>query len=279
MDDEKNIQSMYELASVFQFCEIFGSILQLPVFSAEQLELCIINSDKDPLFEEIIIKLLLRITNKTVNPNTWPKVLKPMIDDRYEQIFETNPFDIPTSTVEKDDFFALSVTTKLLILKALMEWNLEDNEEVLDSLKQNTESIHKLRPTPIGYDSKGNQYWYFGNSSDECTCRIYKELPSKISKYKTEVKGKWEVACTTIDELQILLQSLQNSTNENERKFLQILENELLPSLNNKIKLRERQKRRQVHQDVNTSNIITTTRSRKLRFAYDQATNEYEEEY
>jgi len=49
------------------------------------------------------------------------------------------------------------------------------------------------RPNPIGYDSKGYQYWYFGNSSEECTCRVYKEFPTKIDKYTSEMNAKWEV--------------------------------------------------------------------------------------
>ena len=89
----------------------------------------------------------------------WENVLSRRVRDCWKLSFDMNP-------IANASYKDLSLRAKILILKALCDWKLQDDPNILSFIESMDDaSLQTLRPKPIGQDDHGGVYWYFG---DEC---------------------------------------------------------------------------------------------------------------
>lgn len=164
----------------------------------------------------------------------------------------------------------LPVLTKVSILKALCEWQLDYCEQIQQHIAELKPSKIDgyLRREPIGKDSQGYYYWRL--DTNDKTARLYREKPStSYDKSGRLLPEKWETVSSNLKELKEFAESLKGTTDSDEKELLQIIENEMLPPLLEKERLKEQAAKRLAKQEVHglsLRNIITgTARTRRAR--------------
>jgi hypothetical protein len=80
----------------------------------------------------------------------WHRALKTRLDARGLEIWEVNP-------LKGKDYNTLHIGDRMLILEAVCEWGLEDDE----SARGNDADPEEMRTEPMGTDAEGNIYWSF----------------------------------------------------------------------------------------------------------------------
>jgi hypothetical protein len=144
----------------------------------------------------------------------------------------------------------LPVAWRVIVLKALMEWKFDKNNRVYDFCRKKYDG-DKGRILPIGYDTLGNAYWYFG----EEVGRLYVEEPPKVMEQKSskihgksnkkasletlsdggsivlEKKGSWYMLCSNIEEFKQTAEYLSSLNSEQEKELGEYISDNIVPNL------------------------------------------------
>jgi hypothetical protein len=245
------LRGCWEFACVLHFLELFRNALDLRDFSAEKLETAILEDGSYLI--DLHIRILKQISSrKPINRETWEKTLESKVKELTFYFDNVNPL--------KDcNYRRLPLKLKVSILKALCECMLDSSTYIRDVIKDDSMNTN-LRLSPLGRDKQGNRYWYLVIGGQPRLCKDYFQSSSQ--------PGKWETLATTLPELEMFAETFASSKNKDEVKlYIELTEN-IIPPLQIKEKNRKVQEKRLQKLDVDMSNIITTSRTRK-RVKYD----------
>ncbi|WAR01846.1 CECR2-like protein, partial [Mya arenaria] len=172
MDD---LRSWWEVPSIAHFCSLFRNAFNLTDFDIEDLEIGLVESEKEE-GSEFILDLLCRLLNgcyarKDISGANFDLYVKDIIKYKWEG--SDNPIK------EKTEFKELTLREKVELILAICEYRL-DTEDVVDQLKGLEGD--SMRVEPLGKDKDGALYWYFFG------IRLYKEDPAPKTEISREEK-------------------------------------------------------------------------------------------
>jgi len=229
------MRSSWEFIQIYNFLCLFRAQFSLPKtnFFSEDLENLFLSRNEDGLLVEIIMKLLKGLRFKGVNRSNWKKYLSEFGDllvVEYE-IFDENPLK------DGNNFWALPMKSKILIIQELCQCQMEDNEDIKTQLKSDEKgnNLDNYRVDPLGCDSNNYSYYYFEDS------RLYRE---KLSSKGKPINDTWEMVCSQLDEWEDFCSNLAKSKYSEDRKFARMLTEDILPFVTTKIQSKQRAERR-----------------------------------
>ncbi|XP_024976129.1 DDT domain-containing protein DDR4 isoform X2 [Cynara cardunculus var. scolymus] len=230
-----NIRSMWELASILNFLNVFRDLLNIKAeFSVEELETALISPNNT--LGEIHIPLLKAIppvTRMALGQNTWVTVLCRKLRDWWHWVSEGELPIVASHGAEIDAYNTLDPGVRVVILKALCDIRVEQDDirsYIDDSIKHGV-PLSAFRKERTGGDSHGVSYWY--EDDPNIGQRLYREIR------KVEVKkgkGKNE--------------KLFTSKNRTEASLGKKLKNDMLPEIEKVQKRKEKLLKKQHRQAI-----------------------------
>ncbi|KAI3820802.1 hypothetical protein L1987_08350 [Smallanthus sonchifolius] len=243
-----NIRSMWELASVLNFLNVFRPLLNIKAeFSVEELETAIISPNNT--LGEIHIPLLKAIppvTRMALGQNTWVTVLCRKLRDWWHWVSEGELPIVASHGTEIDTYKTLDPAVRVVILKALCDIRVEQDDirsYIDDSIKHGV-PLSAFRKERTGGDSHGVSYWY--EDDPIIGQRLYREI-RKVEVKKGKGKNvhsfssyQWETVSTNLDEFQDVSEKLFSSKNRMEASLGKKLKNDMLPEIEKVQKKKEK---------------------------------------
>ncbi|XP_076891516.1 DDT domain-containing protein DDR4-like isoform X2 [Bidens hawaiensis] len=243
-----NIRSMWELASVLNFLNVFRPLLNIKAeFSVEELETALITPNNT--LGEIHIPLLKAIppvTRMALGQNTWVIVLCRKLRDWWHWVSEGELPIVASHGTEIETYKNLDPGVRVVILKALCDIRVEQDDirsYIDDSIKHGV-PLSAFRKERTGGDSRGVSFWYEGDPI--IGQRLYREI-RKVEVKKGKGKNvhsfssyEWETVATKLDEFQDVSEKLFSSKNRMEASLGKKLKNDMLPEIEKVQKKKER---------------------------------------
>ncbi|VFR01255.1 unnamed protein product [Cuscuta campestris] len=272
------LRSMWELASVLNFFNVFRHFLNIKVeFSVEEFETALIRPNSTLASIHIpLLKAIPPITRVALGHDTWVTVMCRKLRDWWHWVAEGELPIVASHGTEVDVYSALDPAVRVVILKALCDIRVEQEDirnYIDESLKQGA-PLSAFRKERIGGDSHGISYWY--EDDPIIGHRLYREIR------KVEVKkGKgqnvqpiphscyqWETVATNFDEFQDVSEKLFASSNRTDVSVGKKLKNNMLPEIEKVYKRKERLLKKQHREALLLDNMMNTnglTAGRSLR--------------
>ncbi|KAK9080470.1 hypothetical protein SSX86_000228 [Deinandra increscens subsp. villosa] len=243
-----NIRSMWELASVLNFLNVFRPLLNIKAeFSVEELETALISPNNT--LGEIHIPLLKAIppvTRMALGQNTWVTVLCRKLRDWWHWVSEGELPIVASHGTEIDTYKTLDPGVRVVILKALCDIRVEQDDirSYIDDSIKNGVPLSAFRKERTGGDSHGVSYWY--EDDPIIGQRLYREI-RKVEVKKGKGKNvhsfssyQWETVATNLDEFQDVSEKLFSSKNRTEASLGKKLKNDMLPEIEKVQKKKEK---------------------------------------
>lgn len=261
-----NIRSMWELASILDFLNVFRPLLNIKAeFSVEEFETALITPNNTLADIHIpLLRAIPPITRMALGQNTWITVLCRKLRDWWHWVAEGELPIVASHGAEIEAYNALDPGVRVLILKALCDIRVEQEDihnYIDNSVKQGVQ-ISTFRKERIGGDSRGIFYWYEDDSV--IGQRLYREI-RKIEVKKGKGKTvqpissscyEWETVATNLDEFQEVSEKLLASKNRTEASVGKKLYNDMLPEIEKVHKKREKLLKKQHRQALLLDNMM-----------------------
>lgn len=259
-----NIRSMWELASILNFLNVFRPLLNIKAeFSVEELETALISPNNT--LGEIHIPLLKAIppvTRMALGQNTWVTVLCRKLRDWWHWVSEGELPIVASHGAEIDAYNTLDPGVRVVILKALCDIRVEQDDirsYIDDSIKHGV-PLSAFRKERTGGDSYGVSYWY--EDDPIIGQRLYREI-RKVEVKKGKGKNvqsvpsyQWETVSTNLDEFQDVSEKLFSSKNRTEASLGKKLKNDMLPEIEKVQKRKEKLLKKQHRQAILLDGMI-----------------------
>ncbi|KAJ0920306.1 putative transcription factor & chromatin remodeling DDT family [Helianthus annuus] len=243
-----NIRSMWELASILNFLNVFRPLLNIKAeFSVEELETALITPNNT--LGEIHIPLLKAIppvTRMALGQNTWVTVLCRKLRDWWHWVSEGELPIVASHGTEIETYKTLDPGVRVVILKALCDIRVEQDDirsYIDDSIKHGV-PLSAFRKERTGGDSHGVSFWY--EDDPIIGQRLYREI-RKVEVKKGKGKNvhsfssyQWETVSTNLDEFQDVSEKLFSSKNRMESSLGKKLKNDMLPEIEKVQKKKEK---------------------------------------
>ncbi|XAR65434.1 hypothetical protein NMG60_11009563 [Bertholletia excelsa] len=260
------LRSMWELASIFNFLNVFRPVLNIKVeFSAEEFETALITPNNT--LGEIhmpLLKAIPPVTRMALGHNTWITVLCRKLRDWWHWVAEGELPLVASHGAEVEAYNLLDPGVRVVILKALCDIRVEQEDirnYIDDSIKHGAQ-LSAFRKERIGGDSYGISYWY--EDDPIIGHRLYREI-RKVDLKK--VKGKnvqpipsscyqWETVATNLDEFQDVSEKLFASKNRTEASLGKKLKNDYLAEIEKVQKRKEKLLKKQHRQALLLDNMM-----------------------
>ncbi|XP_020690279.1 DDT domain-containing protein DDR4 [Dendrobium catenatum] len=253
-----SLRSMWELASVLNFLNVFRPLLNISVeFSAEELETALLvpNSTLDDIHIPLL-KAIPPVIRMALGRATWVTVLCRKIKDWWHWVADGEIPIVASHGSEVEMYKNLEPPIRVLILKALCDIRVEQEDirnYIDDSLKHGAH-LSMFRKDRIGGDSHGVSYWY---EDDEIIGhRLYREI-RKVEAKKGKGKAvpappntsyQWEMVASNLDEFQEVSDKLLESKNRTEVSLAKKLKIDILPEVDKIQKRKDRLLKKQHRQ-------------------------------
>ncbi|KAA8540906.1 hypothetical protein F0562_024956 [Nyssa sinensis] len=251
-----SLRSMWELASVLNFLNVFRPLLNIKVeFSAEEFETALIMSNNT--LGDIhmpILKAIPPITRMALGQNTWVTVLCRKLRDWWHWVAEGDLPIVASHGAEVEAYNALDPGVRVVILKALCDIRVEQEDirnYIDDSIKHGVQ-LSAFRKEHVGGDSHGISYWY--EDDPIIGHRLYREI-RKVEVKKGKGKSvqsnssyQWETVATNLDEFQDVSEKLFSSKNRTEASLGKRLKIDMLPDIEKVHKRKEKMLKKQHRQ-------------------------------
>ncbi|CEG84504.1 hypothetical protein RMATCC62417_18298 [Rhizopus microsporus] len=197
-------------------------------------------------------------------------VLTPLLNSNQRRTINPNNYEQYLFTLFPEfgpKFQKLHVVDRIQLLKRIEEAHLENNSEDFLAWK-NSMDVNELRVAPLGKDSAGWNYWYFGDT------RLYREIPvsngKKGLKEITDNQFTFELVCSNLEDWERIVESFRTA----KRKTRELPEKivELGEEIIAKIKSREAAKLKQEARLKRAKELeqIPKKRSRRLEAKYEE---------
>ncbi|PSR96660.1 DDT domain-containing protein [Actinidia chinensis var. chinensis] len=261
-----SLRSMWELASILNFLNVFRPLLNIKVeFSAEEFETALITPNNTLGDVHIpLLKAIPPITRMALGHNTWITVLCRKLRDWWHWVAEGELPIVASHGAEVEAYNTLDPGVRVLILKAICDIRVEqeDIRNYIDNSIKHGVLLSAFRKERIGGDSYGISYWYEDDSI--IGHRLYREIRKVEAK---KVKGKnvqpipsssyhWETVATNLDEFQDVSEKLFSSKNKTEASLGKKLKNDMLPEIEKVHKRKERLLKKQHREALLLDNMI-----------------------
>ncbi|KAK1282314.1 hypothetical protein QJS10_CPB22g01186 [Acorus calamus] len=234
------LRSMWELASLLNFLHVFRPLLNINAeFSAEELETAMIapNSTLDDVHIPLL-KAIPPVTRMALGRNTWVTVLCRKLRDWWHWVADGEIPIVASHGAEVETYKALDPSTRVLILKALCDIRVEqeDIRSYIDGSLKHGVQLSTFRRERIGGDSHVS-YWY--EDDPIIGHRLYREI-KRVEVKKVKAKGvslaplvsyQWETVATNFDEFQEVSDKLFESKNRSEVSLGKKLKIDMLPEI------------------------------------------------
>ncbi|ORX58683.1 hypothetical protein DM01DRAFT_1333298 [Hesseltinella vesiculosa] len=229
----------WEIAFIYAFCVLFDQTDIAPIFAPpaitpQSLEQAIVDNRPD-LLNDLLCAFLSNALNRKklieIGPTT--RVLQEQINLK----LQTQEFDLGYNPVTSKGFVVLEGLTKLKILYALVEWQLQESKAVRTIIdhfysgprSQIQSAENPLAPIPFGVDNQKRAYWRFGDS------------PYLWRERRSLKKGcEWEIVCKDMDQLKAFADGLAGSMCASEQEMQETITDNLIPVLEAKQREHER---------------------------------------
>ncbi|KAJ0982790.1 hypothetical protein J5N97_011045 [Dioscorea zingiberensis] len=258
---------MWELASLLNFLHVFRPMLKIEMeFSAEELETALItpNSTLDGIHIPLL-KAIPPVIRMALGHATWITVLCRKLKDWWHWVAEGEPPIFASHGMEIETYKTLDPGTRVLILKALCDIRVEQEDirnYIENSLKQGIQ-LSTFRREKIGGDSHGITYWYEGDPL--LGYRLYREIRQvEVKKVKSKgvpsppvVSYQWETIATNLDEFQEVSDKLFSSKNRTEAALGKRLKIGILPEIEKIHKKKEKLLKKQHRQALLLDSFLT----------------------
>ncbi|XP_011042626.1 PREDICTED: uncharacterized protein LOC105138274 [Populus euphratica] len=262
-----SLRSMWELASVLHFLNVFRHLLNITVeFSAEEFETALITPN-DTLgdIHMPLLKAIPPVTRMALTRDTWVTVLCRKLRDWWHWVADGELPLVASHGVEVEVYKTLDPSVRVVILKALCDIRVEqeDIRNYIDNSLKHGIQLSLFRKERIGGDSQGINYWY----EDDPTIgqRLYREIRKTEVKAKAKAKGSqiipnvtylWETVATNFEEFQDVSEKLFTSKNRTEASLGKKLKNDMLPEIEKVYKRKERLLKKQHRQALLLDNFL-----------------------
>ncbi|XP_074557713.1 DDT domain-containing protein DDR4-like isoform X2 [Curcuma longa] len=244
------LRSMWELASIFNFLHVFRPLLNIAAeFSAEELETALLtpSSTLDDVHMPLL-KAIPPVTRMALGRTTWVTVLCRKLRDWWHWVAEGEIPIVASHGTEIEKYRTLQPRTRVLILKALCDIRVEqeDIRNFIDNSLKHGIQLSAFRKERIGGDSHGISYWY--EDDPIVGHRLYREI-RRVETKNTRAKGsstiplvslQWETVATNLDEFQEVSDKLFSSKNRTEVSLGKKLKIDSLPEIESIHKKKEK---------------------------------------
>ncbi|KAL5004220.1 hypothetical protein ScPMuIL_017676 [Solemya velum] len=178
-------------AVICSFLDRYGESLGIPIISYEDLQTWLEDTKHVPdVLTELHIRLLRRIGKSSVNFERW---------ERYIVKFCHQFSDVDAWEVERFGYKHSKTSTKLKILKNLLECQFDSNAKFKEKINDMSPESHRIQP--IGRDKHGLAYWY--QLDQDLNLRVYREDQDDVD------AETWQLVCRDRDELASLIGTLE----------------------------------------------------------------------
>ncbi|KAL3819344.1 hypothetical protein ACJIZ3_005249 [Penstemon smallii] len=273
-----NIRSMWQLAAILNFLNVFRPLLNIKVeFSAEEFETALLSPNNT--LGDIhmpLLKAIPPVTRMALGHGTWVTVLCRKLRDWWHWVAEGDLPIVSSHGAEVEAYNSLDPGVRVVILKALCDIRVEQEDirhYIDDSIKHGI-PLSLFRKERIGGDSHGISYWYEDDSI--IGHRLYRETRTYEVK---KGKGKnvapmphssyqWETVATNLDEFLSVSEKLFSSKNRTEVSVGKKLKKDMLPEIEKAHKRKEKLLKKQHRQALmldNMMNIDGLAAGRSLR--------------
>ncbi|XP_053388432.1 remodeling and spacing factor 1-like, partial [Mercenaria mercenaria] len=176
---ENDCLSNPNFAVICSFMDRYAEFLGLTEIGYKDLQEWIEDTKNvSPLLIDLHVRLLRRIHKKLSNVTA----------DRWERgvvKFCYKYSNVDAWEIERFGYKLAKISTKLTLLKNLMESQFDCNNKFKD--KVNEIAIDEMRFQPVGRDKDGMAYWYFLDK--ELNLRVYREHQDDVD------SESWELVC------------------------------------------------------------------------------------
>ncbi|KAL1818336.1 hypothetical protein ACET3Z_013205 [Daucus carota] len=261
-----SIRSMWELASILNFFNVFRPLLNIKAdFSVEEFETALITPNNTLADIHIpLLRAIPPITRMALGQNTWITVLCRKLRDWWHWVAEGELPIVASHGAEVEAYNTLDPGVRVLILKALCDIRVEqeDIRNYIDNSIKEGVQLSAFRKERIGGDSRGIFYWYEDDSV--IGQRLYREV-RKIEVKRGKGKSvqpissscyEWETVATNLDEFQEVSEKLLASKNRTEASVGKKLYNDMLPEIEKVHKKREKLLKKQHRQALLLDNMM-----------------------
>ncbi|KAI5562508.1 hypothetical protein BDE02_15G057700 [Populus trichocarpa] len=263
-----SLRSMWELASVLNFLNVFRHLLNITVeFSAEEFETALITPN-DTLgdIHMPLLKAIPPITRMALTRDTWITVLCRKLRDWWHWVADGEIPLVASHGVEVEVYKTLDPGIRVVILKALCDIRVEqeDIRNYIDNSLKHGIQLSLFRKERFGGDSQGINYWY--EDDPMIGQRLYREIRKTEVKLKAKAKGSqiipnvtylWETVATNFEEFQDVSEKLYTSKNRTEASLGKKLKNDMLPEIEKVYKRKERLLKKQHRQALLLDNFLS----------------------
>ncbi|KAK4437127.1 DDT domain-containing protein DDR4 [Sesamum alatum] len=262
-----NIRSMWQLASILNFLNVFRPLLNIKVeFSAEEFETALItpNSTLGDVHMPLL-KAIPPVTRMALSHSTWVTVLCRKLRDWWHWVAEGDLPIVASHGAEFEAYNALDPGVRVVILKALCDIRVEQDDirsYIEDSIKHGVH-LSAFRKERIGGDSHGVSYWY--EEDPIIGHRLYREI-RKVEVKKGKGKNippiphssyQWEAVATNLDEFLNVSEKLFSSKNRTEVSVGKKLKNNMLPEIEKVHKRKEKLLKKQHRQAMMLDSMMS----------------------
>ncbi|KAF9545693.1 cat eye syndrome chromosome region, candidate 2 [Mortierella hygrophila] len=278
--DGSDLRSNSTVALIYGFLTKFRSLLRLTCplreITIAEIESGLTATESNNCIEEIHSNLLSNMLNrkKAVDATTWQKVLSETLDAKLrtgELEYDQNPLRY------YGDYYTIPTPDRAQILKALIDWVLQEGLIVRQGIEQDNEVS---RVEPYGFDQARRIYWHFGLG----TLMMYRE-----TKGAKKRKPVWETVATNLEELKQLANSFEKTVSKAEKALreklrVEIIEPEEERIVNDKLKQERQEKKLQRIAELHQLAATRTTRTRSSnrvnapKYTFDDDEDEFEED-
>ncbi|KAL8057095.1 hypothetical protein ABFX02_04G161900 [Erythranthe guttata] len=268
-----NIRSMWQLASILDFLNVFRPLLNVKVeFSAEEFETALITPNNTLADIHIpLLKAIPPVTRMALGRATWITVVCRKLRDWWHwfrrallQVAEGDLPIVASHGTEIEAYNALDPGVRVVILKALCDIRVEQEDirnYIDDSIKRGVQ-LSAFRKERIGGDSYGISYWY--EDDPIIGHRLYREIRRvEVKKGKgrnippiPHSSYQWEAVATNFDEFQNVSEKLFSSKNRTEVSVGKKLKNIMLPEIEKVHKRKEKLLKKQHRQALMLDNMM-----------------------
>ncbi|KAL4220405.1 respiration factor rsf1 [Mactra antiquata] len=199
---ENDCLSNPNFAVICSFLDRYGESLSLPEIGYSDLQEYIEDTKNvSPVLIDLHVRLLRR-THKKLSSVTAERWLRGIVK------FCHKYSDVDAWELERFGYKLAKTSTKLTLLKTLMESQFDCNNKFKD--KVNEIPIEEMRFEPLGRDNTGMAYWYFLDK--ELNLRVYREHQDDVD------SESWELVCRSRDDLAKLISGLDGSDIKQEKQ-------------------------------------------------------------
>ncbi|PIN02662.1 hypothetical protein CDL12_24822 [Handroanthus impetiginosus] len=261
-----NIRSMWQLASIFNFLNVFRPLLNIKVeFSAEEFETALITPNNTLADVHMpLLKAIPPVTRMALGHNTWVTVLCRKLRDWWHWVADGDLPIVASHGAEVEAYNQLDPGVRVVILKALCDIRVEqeDIRNYIDNSLKHGFHLSAFRKERIGGDSHGISYWY--EDDPIIGHRLYREI-RKVEVKKGKGKNvppiphssyQWETVATNLDEFVNVSEKLFSSKNRTEVSVGKKLKNDMLPEIEKVHKKKEKLLKKQHRQALMLDSMI-----------------------